>query len=354
VQKAESVTQPAGAALQRGARPVGRRFAYATELRLAVALGALYAGFAIGYPSAFATLNNTTNMARLGGILLVVAVGQMFALLVGGFDLSVAANMGFAATVAALGATEHGGFAPGMLIGLASGAAIGLVNGILIAAVGLSPFIVTLGMLTFLLGFGNQLAHGAPIFGLTGAWQYLYSADWGPFPAPIGIAAIMLALAWLILARTRVGLYVYAIGGSRDTCRSAGVPVAWYEMAAYTVCGTLAGVAGLMVLSRVTIGQVTDGQGYDLLSIAAAVIGGTAIGGGVGRLSGVVMGVALLTVLTTGMNVAGLSNFYQKMVTGAVVVGSVLVSQSHRDALRGFLARFVGPEGWGLRRVSST
>jgi ribose/xylose/arabinose/galactoside ABC-type transport system permease subunit len=241
--------------------------------------------------------------------------------------------MGFVAVTSGLAITHHGGLVPGVLAALACGAAIGLVNGTLIAGLGLSPFIVTLGMLTFLRGFGNQLSHGAPIFGFPSTVQYLGHSNWGPIPAPLAIGALVLALMWLVLARSRVGVYIYAIGGSREAARASGIPSVRYEVAAYTLCGALAGVAGVMELSRVSIGYVTNGQGYDLLSIAAAVIGGTLIGGGAGSLSGVVLGVAALTVLSTGLNIGGLDEFDQSMVTGAVVVIAVLVSQSRTGLL---------------------
>ena len=307
--------------------------------RLLLALMLLTAVFSVAYPSTFATLGNLENMTRVGGILLVVTIGQMFALLIGGFDLSVAANMGFVSVVTALVMTDHGGLAPGILVGVLAGTAIGFVNGLLISGVGLSPFIVTLGMLTFLAGFGNELAHGAPIFGFPSNYNYIAAKDWGPIPAPLGVGALVLVVTWLLAARSRAGLYIYAIGGNRETCRAAGVPVVRYEVLAYTLCGALAGIAGMMELSRVSIGYVTNGQGYELLSIAAAVIGGTAIGGGVGSLSGVVLGVALLTVLSTGMDIARLSDFYQRMVFGVVIVGSVLVSQLRSPGARRRLER---------------
>jgi ribose/xylose/arabinose/galactoside ABC-type transport system permease subunit len=318
---------------------LARRILGTGTFRLLLALALLSAVFSLAYPSTFATRGNLENMTRVGGILLVVAVGQMFALLIGGFDLSVAANMGFVSVVTALVMTDHGGLAPGIVVGVLAGTAIGLVNGLLISGVGLSPFIVTLGMLTFLGGLGNELAHGAPIFGFPSNYNYIAARDWGPIPAPLGVGALILVVTWFLAARARAGLYIYAIGGNRETCRAAGVPVVRYEVLAYTLCGALAGIAGMMELSRVSIGYVTNGQGYELLSIAAAVIGGTAIGGGVGNLSGVVLGVAFLTVLSTGLDIARLSDFYQRMVFGAVIVGSVLVSQLRSPGARRRLER---------------
>jgi ribose/xylose/arabinose/galactoside ABC-type transport system permease subunit len=304
------------------------RLARTTEFRLLIALCVLCAVFAVAYPSPFATVGNLENMARVGGILLVVSIGQMFALLVGGFDLSVAANMGFVSVVTALGMTEYGGLVPGIALGLLAGAAIGAVNGALIAGFGLSPFIVTLGMLTFLLGFGNVLSHGAPLFGFPESYHFMAANNWGPVPAPLAIGAIVLIATWVLASKLRAGLYIYAIGGSRETALASGIAVVRYEVLAYTVCGALAGVAGMMELSRVAIGYVTNGTGYELLSVAAAVIGGTVIGGGAGTLTGVVLGVALLTALTTGLDIAGMNEFYQRMAFGAVIVGSVLVSRA--------------------------
>jgi ribose transport system permease protein len=308
-----------------------------TEVQLLVALLVLYAVFAIAYPSQFATASNLENMARQGGVLLVVAIGQMIAIVVGGFDISVGATMGFTSVVAALIMTEHGGVAAGVVVGVAAGAAVGLLNGVMIARLRISPFVATLAMLSFLIGFGNHLSDGASVSGLPDAYKYFGKADWGPIPSSLGIALIVLVLAWVLLARTRAGLYIYSIGGSRDTCRLAGVPVARYEVLTYTVTGLLAGVAGIMIGSRVSVGQAELGSGYELTSIATAVIGGAVIGGGVGRLSGVVLGVAFLSVLNTGMDIAGVGEFLQRMVTGGVLVLAVIVSQLRTGSLRGAL-----------------
>jgi ribose transport system permease protein len=317
-----------------------------TELQLLMGVAALWVFFAVERSEDFATFSNAENMARVGAILLVVAVGQTFALVVGGFDISVGANVGFVSVVVALVATEHGGLAAGVLAGLAVGALVGLVNGVIIAGLGVNPFVVTLGMLTFLLGLGNQLSNGGSVAAPTGAYRYFGAAEWGPIPSSLGIAAIVLVFGWVLLARSRFGLYLYAIGGSRDTCRLAGAPVVRYEVLAYTVCGLLAGVAGIILGSRTAVGQSELGAGFELDSIAAAVIGGAAIGGGVGRLSGVVLGAALLTVLQTGMDITGVGEFRQRMVTGAVLVLAVFISQLRAGGLRTVLRTL----SWTSRR----
>lgn len=303
-------------------------FVETTEAQLMLGVLALAALFAIRYPYSFATPSNALNMATVAGILLVVSIGQAVVLIVGGFDISVASNMSFVSVVAALAMAQGWSIGAGALLGVGAATLVGLVNGVVIARLGVSPFIATLAMLTFLTGLGEQLSHGGSVEVVPTDFAILGGGDWGPLPSAVGIAAIVALVAWLLLARTRFGLYVFAIGGSRETARVAGIPVIRYQVAAYTVCGLFAGISGVMLASRVSVGQATLAQGYELLSIAAAAIGGVAIGGGVGRLSGVALGVALLVILTTGLDIAGLNTFIQEMVTGVVLVIAVLVAHA--------------------------
>jgi ribose/xylose/arabinose/galactoside ABC-type transport system permease subunit len=166
----------------------------------------------------------------------------------------------------------------------------------------------------------------------------------GPIPSATCIALVVLVISWIILQRIRVGLYIFAIGGSRETTRVAGIPVALYEMIAYALCGTMAGIGGVMLTSRVGVAQGSLGQGYELLSVATAVIGGVLIGGGVGRLTGVVLGVILITVLNTGLDIAGVHPFLQQIVTGLVLILAVLLSQARTVSIRKLM------RGLSLRR----
>lgn len=301
--------------------------ASSTEFQLLIGLVALTAIYAVLYPDTFATTQNFTNMAVVAGILLVVAIGQTIALLVGGFDLSVSANMGFVSVLVALNLIGGRSIAISIAIALVAGAVVGLVNGIMIAILKITPFVATLGTLTFLGGYTNLLSNGQSVPGLPAEFRYFGGGNWGPLPSALCIAVVVLIIAWAILSRTRLGLYIYAIGGSRETARTAGVVVARYELLAYVLCGLFAALAGVMLASRVTVGQDSLGAGYDLLSIATAVIGGVAIGGGTGKLSGVVLGVATLVVLTTGLDIAGLSPFIKQMVTGVILIVAVLVAK---------------------------
>jgi ribose/xylose/arabinose/galactoside ABC-type transport system permease subunit len=297
-----------------------------TEVQLLFGVLLLGAIFSMRFPESFPTSANFLEMSRVAGILLVAAVGQSFALIVGGFDISVAANMGFVSIVSALYMADGGSVTSGVILGLAGGTCVGLVNGILIGWLSVTPFVATLGSLTFLYGLSNQLSDGGSVAGLPSGLSWLGRSDWGAVPSTVAIAAIAFVFAWIIFARSRLGLYIFSIGGSRETARVAGIAVVRYEILAYTLCGFFTAIAGIMLTSRVSVGQGTLGQGYELLSIATAVIGGVAIGGGIGRLSGVFLGVVLLTILTTGLDIGGINQFFQQMVTGLVLIGAVLIA----------------------------
>jgi ribose/xylose/arabinose/galactoside ABC-type transport system permease subunit len=307
-------------------RVVTFRGSQSVSLQLLIGIALLYGLFAVFYTSEWLARGNTENLARQGSVLLVVSLAQMFALLVGGFDISVGANMGFTSVVTALIMTEHGtSIVLAIAVGLAVATLIGFVNGFLISALGVSPFAATLGMLSFLIGFGNVLASGQSVAGVPDGFTSVGGSDWGPVPSGLAIAAMCTVFCWVVLRRLRLGLYMYGIGGSRNTSRLAGVPTVWYEIVAYSLCGFLAGVAGIMLASRLSVGQTELGSGYELLSIATAVIGGTAIGGGIGTISGVVLGAILIQVLTTGLDIAGVGTYQQAMITGVVIVAAGLI-----------------------------
>jgi ribose transport system permease protein len=209
-------------------------------------------------------------MARVAGILLVVSTGQTFALLVGGFDISVGATMGLVSVVASMLMVRGVDVAASVVAAVLAGTLVGLVNGIGIACLRVTPFVMTLGMLSFARGLADLLGNGGTITGLPRSLSLFGRANWGAVPSAACIAAMVLLAAWFLLQRCRVGLYMFALGGSRETARVAGVAVVRYEILAYTLCGLLAGLGGVMLTSRVSVGQGSLGQGYELLSIATA------------------------------------------------------------------------------------
>ena len=190
----------------------------------------------------------------------------------------------------------------------------------------------------------------ALIVGLPRAFSMFGRQNWGGIPSAACIAIGALVVAWAVLQRTRAGLYIFSIGGNAEASRVSGIPIVRYKVLAYAVTGLFAGLAGIMVTSRVGVGQTTVGSGYELQSIATAVIGGVAIGGGIGRLSGVLLGVILLTVLTTGLDIAGVNTFFQQMVTGVVLIVAVLFARSQGAIPQavGRTLRALGPAALGL------
>jgi ribose/xylose/arabinose/galactoside ABC-type transport system permease subunit len=327
--KAVTISTPVAEQMTKTRKTNRRRFILSgTELQIFIAVVVLAGAFSAIFPDSFATTTTLNNMARVAGILAVVSIGQTFALIIGGFDISVGATMGLASVVSALLMKSGYGVGPSVVLAVLATAGVGLVNGVGIAVFRVTPFVMTLGMLTAVGGLANQLANGGSIIGLPRTLSMLGRNNWGLIPSAAAIALIVLVITWAVLQRTRAGLYIYSIGGSRETSKVAGIPVAAYELLAYVICSTLAGLAGVMLTARIAVAQGSLGQGYDLLSIATAVIGGVAIGGGAGRLSGVVLGVIFITVLTTGLDIAGVNPFVQQIVTGTVLVVAVIVSKA--------------------------
>jgi len=315
----------------------------AAEIQIFIAIVILTGIFSYAYPDSFATSGTLLNMARVSGILLVVSIGQSFALIVGGFDISVGATMGLVSVIGAL-LMRHGlDVGAAVAVAILAGAVVGLINGIGISVLGVTPFVMTLGVLTSARGLADQFANGRVITGFPHAFAYYGRLSWWGIPSAACIAVAVLVIAWLILQRTRAGLYIFAIGGSRETTRVAGVFVELYEVLAYTLCGAMAGVGGVMLTSRVAVAQGSLGTGYELLSVATAVIGGVLIGGGVGRLTGVVLGVILVTVLTTGLDIAGVNPFIQQIVTGLVLISAVLLSKARALSIHSLLRQIALP-----------
>jgi ribose transport system permease protein len=306
----------------------------AAEIQIFIAIAILVIIFSYAFPDSFATTDTLLNMERVAGIMLVVSIGQSFALIVGGFDISVGSTMGLVSVICAM-LMKHGlNAGEAVALGVLAGSAVGLINGVGISILGVTPFVMTLGILTSVRGLADQLVNGRIITGFPHDFALYGRASWWGVPSAACIGAAVLVIAWFILQRTRAGLYIFSIGGSRETTRVAGVFVELYEVLAYTLCGTMAGVGGVMLTSRVAVAQGTLGQGYELLSIATAVIGGVVIGGGVGRLTGVVFGVILITVLNTGLDIAGINPFVEQIVTGLVLISAVLLSKARSLSLR--------------------
>lgn len=291
----------------------------------AVVIGAVMT--AVAKDRNFFAAGNITAILTFASILGLVAIGQTLVILVGSLDLSVPYVVSLGCVVGArVMQGEDGSMVPGVLAALGVAAAIGLVNGLVVSLLGVHGFVATLGMALILAGYiaaeikGDQ-GRVSPTF------ARIDTAQVGPVPAE---ALVMLACALLVallLRRTRLGHHMYAVGGNREVARLSGVRTAVPVVAAHTLGSVLAGLAGLMLLSRIGVGKASIGLSgnYDLMSIAAVVLGGTILAGGKGHVAGTVGGVLIFAVMNQVMSVVGVPPFIQDVVRGLVIVLAVAV-----------------------------
>jgi inositol transport system permease protein len=288
-----------------------------------VAVLFVIAGLLSVLTDSFATASNLTNVARQVSINGILAVGVTFVLLTGGVDLSLGSVVALSGVACALFAHpgEYPLFVP-ICVGLLTGGLCGLLNGVLVTRGGIAPFIVTLGMMTVARGLALIFSGGKPVADMSPDLTGL-AGDLGPVPIPLICFAAVAVLSWLVLGRFRLGRHLYAVGGNEQAARAAGVSVPKVKLFAYGLCGLLTGLTGVVLAARITTGQPNAGQAYELDAIAAVVIGGTSLSGGVGSVLGTVLGVLLIGVINNGLDLLSVSSYYQAVIKGIIIVGAV-------------------------------
>jgi inositol transport system permease protein len=271
----------------------------------------------------FLSVANLTNVARQVSINGILAVGVTFVLLTAGVDLSLGSVVALSGVACATFAHpgDHSVIVP-IAVGLLTGAACGLVNGVLVTRGGIAPFIVTLGMMTIARGLALIVSGGRPVANMSNELTAL-AGDFLGIPIPVLCFAGVALAAWFFLRNFRLGRHIYAVGGNEHAARAAGVPVERVKLFAYGLCGLLTGLAGVVLAARITTGQPNAGQAYELDAIAAVVIGGTSLAGGVGTITGTLLGVLLIGVINNGLDLLGVSSYYQAVIKGVIIVGAV-------------------------------
>jgi len=271
----------------------------------------------------FLSVANLTNVARQVSINGILAVGVTFVLLTAGVDLSLGSVVALSGVACATFAHpgDHSVIVP-IAVGLLTGAACGLVNGVLVTRGGVAPFIVTLGMMTIARGLALIVSGGRPVANMSNELTAL-AGDFLGIPIPVLCFAGVALAAWFFLRNFRLGRHIYAVGGNEHAARAAGVPVQRVKLFAYGLCGLLTGLAGVVLAARITTGQPNAGQAYELDAIAAVVIGGTSLAGGVGTITGTLLGVLLIGVINNGLDLLGVSSYYQAVIKGVIIVGAV-------------------------------
>jgi len=280
--------------------------------------------FAIVSP-AFGSLSNGRVILLAASASALLAMGEAFVILTGGIDLSVGSVVGLSGVAGALAARNCGSAAVATVVAVAVGLAAGLFNGLVVAFARVPPFIVTLGSMTIALGVGQVLSHGSPVSGLPERFIAIANNSYGGIPVPVMIMVVAFLVLWLLLARTGFGMHVYAVGGNPLAARIAGINERRILLAVYTLAGVLAGLAGLILASRVTAGIATTGTGYELDAIAAVVIGGISLMGGRGSIAGALIGVLIIATLNNGLDILNVSPFYQDIVKGILIIAAVFV-----------------------------
>ncbi len=298
------------------------------SLGLPIALALLVAALSLARPN-FLNLANLVNLVRQISINGILAVGVTYVLLTGGVDLSLGSVVALSGVAAACFA--HPGEFPAVVpvaLGSLAGAACGAANGLVVARGRVAPFIVTLGMMTAARGMALLVSGGRPVSNLAAGFTHIGSGNIAGVPEPILIFFFVALLSRVLLTNMRFGRYVYAVGGNENAALASGVPVRSVKMAAYTLCGALAGLAGVVLASRITTGQPNAGIGYELDAIAAVVIGGTSLNGGVGGVGGTILGALLMGVINNGLDLLNVSSYYQQVVKGLIIVGAVWLDRS--------------------------
>ena len=273
----------------------------------------------------FNRVDNLLNIARAISINAILAAGMTVVILTGGIDLSVGSTIAVSGVVAVIVAIAGVPAPLAVLTGMAVGALCGLVNGWLTAYLALAPFIVTLGTMTFLRGLAYTITDGQPIVSSSLNFRDLGNGYVGPIPVPVIVMAVVYAVVWFVLERTRYGRHVYAVGGNAEAAKLAGVRVRRVITSVYVLAGACAGLAGVIFAARVISAQPTAGTGYELDAIAAVVLGGTSLAGGRGRIVGTLIGSVILGVLSTGLILLNVQFFTQLLIKGVVIILAVAI-----------------------------
>jgi ribose transport system permease protein len=286
----------------------------------------------------FLTTNNLWNVLRQISVNVCISMGMTLVVLMAGIDLSVGSVLAFSSAVCAglmhngiaipafdlyIGFTVLGGVLAAILVGLA----LGLFNGWAITKFDLPPFVATLAMLTIARGATMLYTQGIPISNLGPSFEFIGSGWLLGIPVPVWISVLIVLSMVFITKKTVFGRYVYAIGGNEKASFLSGININRVKIAVYGIAGAMAGVAGILVTSRLNSAQPNAGASYELDAIAAVVIGGTSLSGGVGTVTGTVIGAVIIGVLNNGLVLLNVSPFWQQVVKGLVILLAVIIDK---------------------------
>jgi ribose transport system permease protein len=312
--------------------PLIRRLGARLELRMLALALLIFIGLAFASPF-FLETNNLLNLLDQSVVTGIVAIGMTFVILTGGIDLSVGSVLGVTAVLMGLVMPGYG-IPAGIAVAVISGGAIGLFSGVLIARFGLASFVVTLGVMAI----GRSLAYifsgSTSISDIPPQLNDLVYTSILGVPSNVATLLVLYVLAWLYLTYTKGGRTIYAIGSNREAARTAGLSVLWYSILPYVISGVLSAVAGVLLSAQILSIDPLAGTALELDAIAAVVIGGASLAGGRGSIIGTLIGVFIMVMIRNGLNLLGVSPFWQGSAIGGIIIAAVLVERLVSSRLR--------------------
>ena len=281
------------------------------------------------YPAtsdSFFTRQNIFNVLRQISTNLFLACGMTMVIILGGIDLSVGSIIALSGCVSAGCVVRYGLPLPvALLAGLAIGLIVGMFNGFVISRTTIPAFIVTLATMNVAKGLAYVYTGGSPVRVMTEEWRFIGAGYIGMVPTPVVILIIVLFVTAIIMNRTKMGRHLYAVGGNPQAAKFSGVKVAKVKFFVHAFSGLMAGLAGIVLASRMYSGQPTAGEGAEMDAIAAVVVGGTSMSGGSGKIGGTIIGGLIIGVLNNGLNLLNVNSFWQYVVKGIVILLAVFI-----------------------------
>lgn len=274
----------------------------------------------------FLTQKNVFNVLRQISTNLYLACGMTMVIILGGIDLSVGSIIALSGCVAAACVARYNlPLIVALICGVLVGLIVGLFNGFVISKTTIPPFIVTLATMNIAKGLAYVYTGGSPVRVVTEEWQFVGAGYIGPVPTPVVLLLFVLIITAIIMNKTKIGRHMYAVGGNAQAAEFSGISVAKIKFFVHMYSGIMAGLAGIVLASRMYSGQPTAGDGAEMDAIAAVVVGGTSMAGGSGKIGGTIIGGLIIGVLNNGLNLMNVNSFWQYVVKGCVILLAVLI-----------------------------
>lgn len=276
--------------------------------------------------SSFLSTQNVFNILRQISTNMLIACAMTMVIILGGIDLSVGSIIALSGVIAAGCVSRYQlPIAAALIAGVLVGLLIGVFNGFVICKTTIPPFIVTLATMNIARGLAKVYTGGSPVRVVTKTWQFIGAGYIGPVPVPVIIMIVVIIITALMMNKTKLGRHIYAVGGNTQAARFSGIKVSRVKFIVHAYAGLMAGLAGIILASRMYSGQPTAGEGAEMDAIAAVVVGGTSMAGGSGKIGGTIIGALIIGVLNNGLNLMNVNSFWQDVVKGVVILLAVLI-----------------------------